>query len=214
MTISPADLIGAAWFEQAYGIAPIAGLPVVSAIGGRRSTYATDLVRRETYVEAMRPDPTPAAHLQFHLRHEGPHLEFLARLFAHTGPSMVQDWVNREPTGKYARQAAFLYEWLTDDALTVPDRLAGNYVDAIDSDRFLTAAPDRIIKTPRWRINDNLPGSRFFCPLLPKTTAIIAAGELDVRGLLADLMAEFGEDLLMRAATWITLRESKASFAI
>ena len=32
--------------------------------------------------------------------------------------------------------------------------------------------------------------------------------------LLTDLTLEFGEDLLMRSAVWMTLRESKSSFAI
>jgi len=32
--------------------------------------------------------------------------------------------------------------------------------------------------------------------------------------LLTDLALEFGEDLLMRSAVWLTLRESKSSFAI
>jgi len=41
----------------------------------------------------MRPENSPAAHLQFHLRHEIPHLEFLSRLFEKSGPDFVQDWV-------------------------------------------------------------------------------------------------------------------------
>lgn len=81
----------------------------------------------------MRPVAAPAAHLQFHLRHEVPHLEFLATLFARTGPDFVQTWIATEPTGRYARRAAFLYEWLTDDRLDAPGRLGGNYVDAVDN---------------------------------------------------------------------------------
>src|SRR3546814_16583330 len=37
---------------------------------------------------------------------------------------------------------------------------------------------------------------------------------LDVPQLFQNLTNEFGEDLLQRAAVWMTLRESKASFAI
>lgn len=162
----------------------------------------------------MRPLPEPAAYLQFHLRHEVPHLEFLSRLFITAGPAFVQDWVNAEPTGQYARRAAFLYEWLTADTLQVPARLGGNYADAIDQIKLVAATTDRVVKVPRWRINDNLPGTRYFCPTIVKTDAAVQAMSLDVPRLFQNLADEFGEDLLQRAAVWMTLRESRASFAI
>ena len=43
---------------------------------------------------------------------------------------------------------------------------------------------------------------------------MVQAAALDVSALFKDLVAEFGEDLLMRAAAWLTLRESRSSFAI
>ena len=210
----PADPIGAAWLALAYGITPIARLPVLSQVGGRRATQASNGFRLETYPEAMRPGSEPVAHLLFHLRHEVPHLEFLARLFARTGPSFVQSWVAAEPTGQYARRAAFLYEWLTGDTLQVPGRLGGNYVDALDDAKLVAASADRVVKVQRWRVNDNLPGTRHFCPIVVKSEAVLRASDLDVRRLFGELSDEFGEDLLLRAAAWLTLRESKASFAI
>jgi fido (protein-threonine AMPylation protein) len=71
-----------------------------------------------------------------------------------------------------------------------------------------------MVKVQRWRVNDNLPGTRHFCPTVVKTEAIVQASNLDVPQLFAALTAEFGENLLVRAAAWMTLRESKASFAI
>jgi len=214
MSDLPSDPIGAAWLAQAYELRPIGCMPVHSKIGGRRATQIRDHDRLETYQEAMRPAPEPAAHLQFHLRHEVPHLEFLSRLFAKTGPAFVQAWIDAEPTGQYARRAAFLYEWLSGHSLQVPARLGGNYADAIDNGKLVAASADRIVKVPRWRINDNLPGTRYFCPTIVKTDATIQAMALDVPQLFQRLADEFGEDLLQRAAVWMTLRESRASFAI
>lgn len=214
MSDLPNDPIGAAWLAQAYELLPIGRMPIHSQVGGRRATQIRDNDRLETYQEAMRPAPEPAAHLQFHLRHEVPHLEFLSRLFAKTGPAFVQAWIDAEPTGQYARRAAFLYEWLSGDSLQVPARLGGNYADAVDSSKLVAASADRIVKVPRWRINDNLPGTRYFCPTIVKTDATIQAMALDVPQLFQHLADEFGEDLLQRAAVWMTLRESKASFAI
>lgn len=214
MTDLPADPIGGAWLAQVYGVLPLGRLPVMSQMGGRRATQVNEDFRLETYSEPMRPAAEPTAHLQFHLRHEVPHLEFLARLFERTGPSFVQAWIEAEPTGQYARRAAFLYEWLSGDLLEVPERLGGNYVDAIDEAKVVAATSDRVIKVQRWRVNDNLPGTREFCPIVVKTEAMEKASALDVPRLFGELTEEFGEDLLLRAAVWMTLRESKASFAI
>ncbi|MQP76261.1 cell filamentation protein Fic [Stenotrophomonas sp. MYb238] len=214
MSDLPADPIGAAWLARSYGVEPMGRLPVLSQVGGRRASEINEGFRLETYLEIMRPAATPAAHLQFHLRHEVPHLEFLSRLFAQTGPDFVQAWIAAEPTGQYARRAAFLYEWLTGDLLQVPERLGGNYVDAIDAAKMVAASLDRATKVQRWRVNDNLPGTRDFCPMVVKNEAVVRAAELDVTALFGELTDEFGEDLLMRAAAWMTLRESRASFAI
>lgn len=210
----PADPIGAAWLARTYGVEPMGRLPVLSQVGGRRASEINEGFRLETYLEIMRPAAEPASHLQFHLRHEVPHLEFLSRLFAQAGPDFVQAWIAAEPTGQYARRAAFLYEWLTGDLLQVPERLGGNYVDAIDPAKMVAASPERAVKVQRWRVNDNLPGTRAFCPMVVKNEAVVRAAELDVSALFGELTDEFGEDLLMRAAAWLTLRESRASFAI
>jgi len=210
----PSDPIGAAWLALTYQIMLIGRLPIRSQVGGRRSTQVNNGIRCETYPESMRPAAEPAAHLQFHLRHEVPQLELLARLFSSTGAGFVQAWVNTEPTGQYARRAAFLYEWLTGDTLQVPKRLGGNYVDAIDPAKQVAASADYVVKAPRWRNNSILPGTPHFCPLIVNTDTALQAADLDIPSLLHDLTAEFGEDLLQRAAVWMTLRESKASFSI
>jgi hypothetical protein len=214
MPALPADPIGAAWLANAYGIMPLGRFRVLSQVGRRRASEVVDGFALQTYTEPMRPAAEFAAHLQFHLRHEILHLEFLCRLFQRSGPNVVQDWISVEPTGQYARRAAFLYEWLTGSTLEVPQRLGGNYVDVLDERKQVAASASRKIKVQRWRVNDNLPGTREFCPTVVKDDAVTRAVDLDIPALFADLTAEFGEDLLMRAAVWMTLRESKASFAI
>lgn len=51
--------------------------------------------------------------LAFALKHEGIHLEFLARLFDVTPVADLEAWVVSEPTGQYTRRAGFFYEYLT-----------------------------------------------------------------------------------------------------
>lgn len=94
----------------------------------------------------MRPADTFIAHLQFHIRHEVIYFEMLARLFQKVGGNDIQAWVNHRSTGKYARCSAFLYKWLTGDRLTVPKNIGGNYANALDTKKLVTADSAQIVK--------------------------------------------------------------------
>lgn len=158
--------------------------------------------------------PTLRGHLTFHLKHETPNLELLAKLFLKTGPRPLAEWIGQEPTGQYARRACFLYEWLTSEQIDVPDTPYGNYVDALDANLVVAANSDQAVVSRRFRVRDNMPGTPAFCPVVRKTESALKAMSLDVPALLAELREEFGADMLMRSAVWMTLRESKSSFAI
>jgi hypothetical protein len=110
-----------------------------------------------------------AAHLTFALKHEGVYLEFLARLFHIIPSSELEQWVQSEPTGQYARRIGFLYEWLSESSLSV-DGIGGNYHDALDPKQYVTSSAPA--NNPRWRIRDNLPGTRDFCPLVHRTQRV------------------------------------------
>jgi hypothetical protein len=205
--------LGGAWLVKQYGLRLGYPLRVTSGIGTRRSTTVADGAAIEIHPASMRPDATLRAQLTFHFKHEPPNLELLARLFDAIDPAELSAWVRSEPTGAYARRAGFLYEWLTGRRLDVPDATAGLLVDAIDADRVVAASADRRLVSRRWRVRDNLPGTPAFCPLVRKQ-AIDRALALDVGALLAELRQEFDQEVLMRAAVWLTLRESRASFEI
>lgn len=172
----------------------------------------TSVGRKPTYPAFARPEPTVIGHLRFGLKHELVNLEFLARLFHVIDARMLEAWIRAEPTGAYARRAGFLFEWLTGRRLDVPDTLAGNYVDALDPDQYLVAP--RPAKVQRWRVRDNLPGTRDFCPTVRRTDAVRAIERYDCAAALEALESEFGSDVVMRSAVWLTIKESRASFAI
>jgi Fic/DOC family len=208
------NLIGGAWLATNYGIDLVMPLQMLSRIGGRRSTQVLKGITTEVYVEKMRPSATLRAHLTFHLKHESLHLELLAQLFKKIDPRELADWIEDEPSGQYAKRAGFLYEFLTGQVLEVDAEVNGGYVDVIDATKLVAATPEHSVPNRRWRVRDNLPGTRAFCPMIQKTDDSVKAMALDVAGLLGDLAFEFGEDLLMRSAVWMTMCESKSSFAI
>lgn len=73
-------------------------------------------------------------------------MEFLQRLFERLDSQIIQDWIDAEPTGQYARRTAFLYEWLTDKDLRVPDNICGNYMDVLSDKWLVTSSPKAIKK--------------------------------------------------------------------
>jgi hypothetical protein len=96
--------------------------------------------------------------------------------------------------------------------LDFPGVAAGNYVAALDSKAYLTASHP--VNNQRWRVRDNLPGSRHYCPTVLRTARVHQAEQYDCTQHLANLEVEFGADFLQRSAVWLTIKESRASFAI
>jgi hypothetical protein len=211
MPTSVTPSIGAAWLIEHFSLRVVNPLTTLSRVGSRRHTLLNDSLRTETYQEAMRPAPNLRAHLLFHLKHEDTHLELLSRLFACCNPDEISAWVASEPSSQYARRTGFLYEWLTGMPLAVV-KTAGNYVDVLDASQMVVAT----VATPnqRWRVKDNMPGTPAFCPTIRLTPQTRLSMALDCTQRLEALTREFGEDLLMKSAVWLTLRESRASFQI
>jgi hypothetical protein len=207
-----ADWIGYRWLAEHYGVEPAQPFRVDSQLARSRATVRENGYVHEFYLPAARPADTLAGHLAFALKHEGIHLEFLARLFAQVPIDDLDHWVASEPTGQYARRAGFFYEFLTGQQLAFAGVTAGNYVNALDDEAYLTASASD--NNPRWRIRNNLPGTREYCPVVARTDRVRSAEKYDCTQRLQVLEAEFGSDLLLRSAVWLTVKESRASFAI
>lgn len=202
---------GYKWLSEAYDVAPVQPFRVRSVIGSARSSAASDGFTVETYPAHYRPDTTLSAHLTFALKYEGVDLDFLSRLFEVTGPEPIANWALAEPTGAYARRCGFLYEWLTDTLLDGVGDAGGNYVDLLGSSQYLTATkPDKV---RRWRINNNLPGTRAFCPMVDFGKQG-PADPAPLRAEIDNMLDQFGLEMIERAVNWLTIKESKASFAI
>jgi hypothetical protein len=95
----------------------------------------------------------------------------------------------------------------------VPDTAANvAYVDAIGADLYLTA--QRSERVRRWRVKNNLPGTPAFCPMVYLGPEAERGWLFDVATGVQALDAAYGPELLLRSAAWLTLKESRASFAI
>jgi hypothetical protein len=138
-----------------------------------RTLFATSEHHRTRNEEGWRiltPRHTPApdleAHLTFALKNEGLDLAVLRRLFAVVTPAEIEAIVRAKPTGGYARRLWFLYEWLLDRRLDLPDTRTGNYEPVVDPQQQWAIPGEN---SPRHRVRNNLPGTPAFCPLVFRT---------------------------------------------
>lgn len=158
-----------------------------------------------------RPEDTLAGHLTFAFKHEGIDLAILKALFNVVSAADIARIIKAEPTGGYTRRLWFLYEWLSEKKLDIPDATAGNYIDALDSKFQYVGAPT---VSRRHRVRNNLPGTRNFCPLIRRTQKLDAliGARLDLKA--KESLGAVHADVLSRAAAFLLLKDSKASYAI
>ncbi|MDE2495635.1 MAG: Fic family protein [Alphaproteobacteria bacterium] len=157
------------------------------------------------------PPGTLAGHLEFAMRHEGVDLGVLSALFRATSPDFIEEWVKAQPTGAYARRLWFFYEWITGTRLNLPDAPPAPYTNALD-DKLQYAVDGETIT--RYRIRNNLPGTPDFCPLIRRSQALSTSLGQDLAGEARQTIQRTAPDLVARAAAFLLLEDSKASYVI
>ena len=183
-----------------------------------RTLFATSERHRTRHEEGWRiltPRHTPApdleAHLTFALKNEGLDLAVLKRLFAAVTPAEIEAIVRAKPTGGYARRLWFLYEWLLDSRLDLPDARTGNYEPVVDPQQQWAIPGEN---SPRHRVRNNLPGTPAFCPLVFRTETTEAFAAMNLAQRAQKAVAAVPKDLLVRTAAFLLLKDSRSSFAI
>ena len=178
-------------------------------IGKRHKRY--DDGRWRVFTPRHKPVDTLAGHLTFALKYEGVDLAVLSALFQSISPREVEEIVRLEPTGSYSRRLWFLWEWLCGDTLDIEDATAGNFVDLVNSKLQYAGSS---FKSRRHRVNNNLPGTQKFCPLIRRTPRLDAFIDQNMSEAAIRHIGQTHPDLLSRAATYLLLKDSKASYTI
>jgi hypothetical protein len=167
--------------------------------------------RWRLYTPRHKPGDTLQGHLTFALKYEGVDLAILKALFDHIDPQVIINIVEAEPTGSYSRRIWFLYEWLTDTTLELDDAAQGNFVPLINEKiQYAAAARD----SKRHRVRNNLPGTREFCPLIRRTEKLDNFIDMKLSQAAVEHIGKTHADLLSRAAAFLLLKDSKASYTI
>ncbi len=187
---------------------PIPG--VLSLISSRNRKYTTG--QWQIFTPRYLPEETLYKQLVFALKYEGVNLLVLKKLFDQLDEKEVIDLLQAEPTGQYSRRLWFLYEWLLQKELAISDLGKGNYVPILNIE--MQYAIQRGERSGRHRIVNNLPGNRDFCPLIRKTKKLEKYMVADFAAQKNNYLKNIRKDILRRAAAFLLLKDSKASFTI
>ncbi|MBN2418890.1 MAG: Fic family protein [Deltaproteobacteria bacterium] len=179
------------------------------AIGTRHKKY--DYERWHIFTPRHKPQDSLYGHLVFSLKYEGVDLAVLNALFKKIEARELQQIILTEPTGSYSRRLWFLWEWLRDEKLDIKDAKTGNFVDLIDS---RIQYEGKSCQSKRHRVRINLPGTRNFCPLIRKTEKLEKYIGKNLAEAAIKNTGQTHPDLLSRAAAFLLLKDSKASYAI
>jgi len=208
----PAGTRPAGWaaLVQALGAAaPVRRPACVSEqyVSGSRREVGAWLVFDKRYW----PGETFADHLTFALRHEDIDLLVLKRIFDAVPQGEVKAFVRAAPTGVLVRRAWFLYETLTGRTLDLEDAPRAVAVDLLDPKAYFIGQP-RLSK--RHRVRDNLLGTGRFCPVIRRTKALEEFIALDLSAKARETVGRTSAHLIARAASFMLLADSRASFEI
>lgn len=201
-------LAGYAALIDAYGLkVPLPDSCAV--ISQRHKRY--EMEGWSVFTPRHKPADTLASHLTFALRHEALNLAVLKSLFQTVNLRDIQKIIKAEPTGKHSRRLWFLYEWLMDKNLSLPDTVVTNFVDVLDSH---VQYPGPATPSRRHRVRNNLPGIRDFCPLIRRTKKLERMVSLNLDQKARRSLGAIHPDVLARATAFLLLKDSKASYAI
>jgi len=160
------------------------------------------------------PEPTLQEDLQFALKYEGVNLEVLELLFARIESEVISGWLTDQRESAYARRAGFLYEWISGKELNIPELSSRmSYVPALDEDLQFGLGNTGEANS-KFRVRNNLPGTRDFCPLVRKTVAIVEMQEKDLRARARDTLSKYDPDLIRRASRYLYLKETRSSYEV
>jgi hypothetical protein len=157
------------------------------------------------------PGDTFADHLLFALRHEDIDLLLLKRVFEAVAQSEIEAIIHAAPTGIPARRVWYFYEILTNCTLDIEDVPSAAAIDLLDSDAYFTGKP---LLSKRHRVRDNLLGSGRFCPVIRRTKTLTELLALDLSNRARETVGRTGGHLVARAASFMLLADSRASFEI
>ena len=150
-------------------------------------------------------------HLGFALRHEWFDPLVLKRVLDAVDPDTISAFVRDAPIGVVTRRVWFFYESMTGRRLPIDDAPIVTAVDALNCKSYVTG---KAVLSKRHRVRDNLLGTGGYCPVIRRTGTLEDYRERHLAGKAAETVGRTSRSLISRAASYMLLADSRASFAI
>ncbi|MBT4512501.1 MAG: Fic family protein [Chloroflexi bacterium] len=181
---------------------------------GERKTHVEQNLTTSIYPPRYDPGDELGDQLTFALKYEGVNLEVLSALFGVIDSEDLVQFIKTRPTGRYTRLTWFFYEWLTGQELPLDNLKTGNYISALDSEKYYVVEEPLAEKVRRQRVLCNLPGTADYCPLVRKTERLHMFDSMKLDERARSMLSEYSEELLYRATQYLFAKETKSSFEI
>jgi len=205
-----AELVGWAAIVHALNIkAPVRNPSAVSLRHVRGSHRIEGSWR--VFDRRYRTDGDVTDHLNFALRHEVMDLLVLKRVLEAIPQKVLEEFIEAAPTGIPSRRVWFFYEYLFDKRLNLSDAPKVTAIDALEPEQYFTVEGTL---SKRHRVRNNLLGTPGFCPIIRRTEALERYVALDLSHMAEATIGRTGGHLISRAASFMLLADSRASFEI
>lgn len=152
----------------------------------------------------------PLSHLEFALKYDDLDLALIKEIFGAIEHSSIVNYIRMRPNGKYVRKIGFLYEFLSTQLIDV-EITTSNYEDLLDSTKYITGTK---VKATKWKINDNLLGTKQYCPVIRRTKELADLLKWNIKEEIENLEDKYSAEIFHRASYYLYKKESKSSSAI
>lgn len=182
----------------------------LSMIGNKHIKYKNEDF--QVFPLSYMPKDTLYDHIVFALKWEGVDLLLFKKLFEILSQKNIEHLISKEPQGKYSRKIWFLYEFLMEKTIPIDDLDKGNYVSIIDPKLQYSLENGQNLK--RYRIINNLIGTKDYCPLVRKTEKLEEYIKSNLSLKNNNYLKGYSKDILLRTSAFLMLKDSKASFSL
>jgi Fic/DOC family len=178
---------------------------------GAARVEIVDGLEEHTYPKSYQTEQALGPQLEFALKYDGMNLAILKQVFRRCDVGELTAWIRSKPHGRYTRRGWFLFEWLMNRRLDIPDLASGTYIDLLDPERYYTSKPRN---SSRHQVRDNLLGTPAFCPIISKKDDSAESATSVLKQRIEEIVARFDPALWQRASQYLYVKETRSSFEI
>ncbi len=156
---------------------------------------------------------TSSEHIEVAIKYQGINLSYLSAIFQVIDINELTAFIKEQPTSTIRRCIWYIYEWLMEKRLELPDLTSVSYTKLLLDKYYYTS--NQSIRDKRTKVENNLIGNKDFCPVIRKTNSTQRWAKIDMLELAREELANLNKlvdiDLIGRSVNYLYTRETKSS---